>query len=120
MVLEKFVRLKFDDVKKKIVLEDTGAEAIDPIQLSGVVIRRYDRYVDNESRLAIRERKCPAGTNAIMGRGVISEDHIIGRSIYHPVVYYKIDDNQARKAHKKDIVNSHYHGDLIGFDGETD
>ncbi|MBU0894712.1 MAG: hypothetical protein KKF48_00415 [Nanoarchaeota archaeon] len=120
MVREKLVRLAFDNNKKCLIISDINQVVINPVQLSGVVILKYDGYSGNEDRLKIRERNASEGANAYLGSHVIRGSPVaIGSDFFHPLIYYKIDDIQWRNASKREIVDSHYES-LGGFDGEAD
>jgi hypothetical protein len=104
MVLEKLVRLGFNKEKGKIIIADTGEEATDPVQLSEIVILKYSNCWNPISMLELREQSAPDNANSFLGIKTVPNGYIPSSGSYHPVVYFHIDDAQAKNAPKREIV----------------
>jgi len=105
MVLEKLVRLEFDEGQKSLVIVDTGEKAINPIQLTGIKILIYS-YPDSTDRISMlewHEKNAPNNANAYLGIKTVSGGYTPASPLYHPVVYFHIDDEQAERIPKRDI-----------------
>ncbi len=107
MVLEKLVKLDFDKRTGKIIIANTKQEAINIRQLSSVVVIHYPGCFGGESRLKIIGEKTPKDANAYLGDEIIFDvGGVVGGDCYHPVVYYKINEVQAKKSFKRKAIDS--------------
>ncbi len=103
MVLEKLVRLDFDEEQKSLVIAGTKEKTIDSVQLTGIIILRYSDCTDRISMLEWREKNAPNNANSYLSINAVSGGYTPSSPLYHPVIYFHIDDAQAEGALKRDI-----------------